>query len=244
MLGKRFVLLIILFSLFELQAQDEDNQLWLNYSMSAPLNEKWTVGGDAGVRGLVSNSEWNQVLIRPSVTYTLSKRSKLAGAIGLFSTFNKADSLDVTELRLHQQFKFNGPDFRWFLTFWRVRVEERFFFYRDRPDRFSWRGRLLGGLQTLDFNFFGKRGLPSYFQFTIEGFLNLTNTNFEELFVNNFRTDFAFGQRLSNKWRYELHYIRQSSRLGSQDGFRVAQNVFRLRVFYKIPLKKQEPPED
>ena len=49
--------------------QDVDHQLWINYSLTVPVTTNLSYGGDVGLRGLISNEEWNQFLIRPTVTY-------------------------------------------------------------------------------------------------------------------------------------------------------------------------------
>ena len=36
-------------------AQSVDNQFWINYAVSIPINNKWSYGGDMGLRGFVSN---------------------------------------------------------------------------------------------------------------------------------------------------------------------------------------------
>ena len=65
-----------------------------------------------------------------------------------------------------------------------------------------------------------------------------------EVFINSMRLHVAFGQRLSEKLRYELHYIAQGSQLLREGGLDVAQNIFRIRVFHTIFNDRQEKPDE
>ena len=56
---------ITLLSNTKLVAQDLDNQLWVNYALKVPVNDRLSWGGDAGVRGAFTNLDWHQTLIRP-----------------------------------------------------------------------------------------------------------------------------------------------------------------------------------
>lgn len=224
-----------------LKAQDDtDFQLWMNYALTIPINSNLSYGGDAGLRGLISNDEWNQFLIRPTITYRWNQTFSVAGAVAWFSTYN-VDDFNVNEFRIHQDFNVSWPDISILEFFWRVRLEQRWFFYAD-PDLendFKVRGRLLGGFETADIRF-GEGKRPIYFQAILEGFQTFGDEEAVEFFVNSTRIHAAFGHRISDAFRYELHYIWQKSRLGDEDGLRTTENIFRIRVFHRLEKKSED----
>ena len=231
----------------ESTAQANDTQLWFNYALKVPVSENFSYGGDAGYRTDVSSFDWNQLLIRPTATYRFNSTFRVAGAVALFQTFNR-NTYNTTEFRIQQDFNANWPDFGFVRTFWRFRAEQRFFDYQELPgelsaNSFNVRLRLLGGAQTRDLTFLGEKR-PIYFQVLFEGVVTLNRDEATEFFINNTRTHFAFGHRLSRSWRYEVHYFRQGSRILSSDGFKVRQDVFRLRVFHTIFEKESVLPEE
>ena len=175
-------------------------------------------------------------MIRPNVSYRINNIFGVSPAVAWFSTFNKNIG-NVNEFRIHQDVTANWPDLGFVKFFYRVRVEQRFFFFEDEEidNRFNIRLRGLIGLETADIKI-GNAKRPIYFQSIFEGFTTLEQ-NAEELFVNQTRFHLAFGHRLSGSVRYELHYIRQGSRVSAEDGIKLAQNIFRVRFFHRINKK-------
>ena len=219
-------------------AQEIDHQLWMNYAITVPINEKWTYGGDVGLRGLISNYDWNQFLIRPNVNYRINYTFSVSPAIAWFSTLNR-DTGNVNEFRIHQDFNAKWPDLGFIEFFYRIRIEQRFFFYQDDnySNDFNLRVRALVGAETADIKLFGPKR-PIYFQVIYEGF-STGEESALEVFVNQTRLHFALGHRLSKNFRYELHYIRQGSRLLREDGLGISQNIYRLRFFHRLPKKEK-----
>ena len=222
-------------SMSALKAQNEavDNQLWMDYSNTQLLSDKLSIGGDLGIRGFVSNYDWNQFYIRPTVTYRTSYNLSLSGALAYFYTNNKSVS-NINEFRAHQQARFKWPDLGVIELFYRVRLEQRFFNYSEElANEFNNRIRLLVGLESMDFSWFGPKS-PIYFTGTIEGFKTLRDENSSETFINRFRLDLAFGHRVSDRFRYEIHYIGQQSKLFKRDGSDTNQNIFRIRFMHSV----------
>ena len=223
------------------EAVTVDRQIWMNYALTVPVSEKFSYGGDVGYRWDISGLDWNQLLIRPTANYRFNSTFRVAGALALFQTFNRSSN-NLSEFRIHQDFNVNWPDFKVVRFFSRFRAEQRFFYYQNLPNSFNVRLRFLGGAQSKDLTFLGPRR-PIYFKFLFEGFVTLNRKKDTELFINNTRTHFAFGHKLSRAWRYEVHYIRQGSRILSSDGFKISQDVFRLRVFHTLFGKESDLPE-
>ena len=232
------LVIVLLFCSLSGKSQDVDNQLWVNYALTVPINTKLSYGGDIGLRGFISNYKWNQVLIRPAITYRFKYPISVAGAVAWFRTANR-DGFNVNEFRIHQDVNLKWPDLGFMEFFYRVRIEERFFFYEDSiANSFNVRLRGLIGIETQDFTWFGKKR-PIYFQGIYEGFKTLGDEQAYEVFVNQVRIHFAFGHRISKGFRYELHYIAQRSRLFSDDGLKTTQNIFRVRLFHRLPGKEK-----
>ena len=236
------VYLFFIFFVSNLYAQE--NQLWFNYALSIRPNTSWSYGGDVGVRGLVSNEDWNQVLIRPTVSYRFSQIFGVSGAVAVFHSINDGPDNDNTEFRIHQDFNINWPDINILRLFYRLRVEQRWFTYQLEaiPNEFNVRVRYLIGAESADIFLFGSKR-PIYFQAILEGFKNLSDDEALEVFVNRTRTHFAFGHRISDKFLYEFHYINQESRRLSGDGFKTTENIFRLRTFHRIRYKEKDEEE-
>lgn len=236
----RFIILLFVLLLQEqIFGQETSNQLWADYALNVNTNSKISFGGDVGLRGDLSNYEWSQFLLRPTLNYTFNKTFSGAFAIALFHTNNKFVP-NVTEFRIHQEININWFERKWISIFGRLRIEERFFWYQEEslPNEFRVRGRLLMGIQSPDITWFGTRR-PIYFQSTYEGFLTFGSDD-TDLFINQGRFRLAFGHRIAPNWHYEIHYIRQSSRLTQETGLKLAQNLFRLRVFHTINMNKSK----
>ena len=238
----RLILLLFILPLQEqLFGQETDNQLWADYNLKIITGTKFSYGGDMGIRGDLSDYDWSQFVVRPTVNYKFNKTFSGAFAVALFHTNNKFLP-NVTEFRIHQDFTAEWLQTKRFSLFGRVRIEQRFFSYQEEnlSNEFRVRGRLLLGIQSQDLTWFGAKR-PIYFQSIYEGFLTFGSDD-TELFINQGRFHLALGHRIAKNWRYEIHYIRQSSRLTEQTGLQVSQNIFRLRVFHTINMNKSKSP--
>ncbi len=215
-------------------SSDDFNQLWTNYALSvrSKSQPKLSYGADVGIRTELSNQDWRQFLIRPTISWQFSPIVSGAFAVAYFDTNNNFES-NVSEFRMHQDINLRWPDFNFFRMFFRVRVEQRWFYYDLLDDRFNWRFRFLVGAQSKDFKL-GQGLRPFYFKAMYESFRVLQKNDEVEVFVNNSRAYFAYGHRISSSFRYEIHYIYQQSGLLVSDGFQAGQNIFRLRLFHRI----------
>jgi hypothetical protein len=239
--GSRVLVLSIVFVLFggkyECRSQEVDNQLWINYALSAPINAHLTLGGDVGVRGLVSNEDWNQLLFRPTLTYRFNQTWGVSVAVANFSTLNK-DETNTYEFRTIQDLNLYWPNFSFISFLSRVRIEQRWFYYEDLPNDFKVRVRYQLGARSPDFLLFGGKK-PFYVQGSWEGFRTLANESAVEVFIDRSRIDLSFGHRVSASFRYEIHYISQRSRQFTDSGLEVTQNIFRLRLFHRLQRKDE-----
>lgn len=231
--GCVFTIMFCSCAIFNLNAQKiVDQQFWMNYAVSVQTKTNWSYGGDIGIRGLFSNYDWNQFLIRPAATYRINSTFSAQGAMALFKTLKNKDN-NLAEFRMHQEFNIKWPKWDIVAPFFRLRLEERFFFYQDLPNEFNLRLRFLVGATTKDLTFLSEKR-PIYFQSILEAFVNIGNEETIETFINQSRMHFAFGHKITASVRYEIHYIWQRSRLFFSDGNQSSQNIIRIRVFHRI----------
>ncbi len=232
---KVFLLYLLFFALSNLKAQDDstvDIQTWFDIVGFMSLGKHSAVGGDIGVRGLISSRDWNQFYFRPTYRYALNGRTDFAGGAAIFYTANQQIS-DLIEYRIFQEVNAQWPTFDNFQFSHRVRFEQRFFDYRNLQtpygdtDKFSARMRYQLTLESNDFTFMDQVmysiGAVEYFQ--------LHNANHES-FINNLRLVGIIGHRLSLNFRYEIHYIFQKSRKYVEKGLRTSEHIIRLRIFH------------
>ena len=209
-------------------AEENSTQFWADYNINYKIDQNWALGGDLGGRTAISNTEWNQFLIRPGVTYRPADWLSVVGGAALFSTLSNITE-NVNEFRLFQDANLRLSTIPLVVPFGRLRAEERFFFYETRDDDWYLRGRVLAGLQTKDVAI----GTQTFFlQGIWEGFWSLAGEVSPEVFVDQTRIHAAFGHRFASGWRYELHYIWQKAREGSDQGLDLSIRILRLRVFH------------
>jgi hypothetical protein len=207
--------------------------LWFDYHLKYKTSSDLAIGGDVGLRGFISNLDWNQYYIRPALTFRGDYRLSFNAAIAYFRTDNKFSS-NQNEFRFHQQVTLNWPDLSWIEFIVRLRIEQRLFSYtEDIPNEFINRGRFLVGVQTRNFNWFGPR-FSIYFKGSVEAFRPIFKEAYEETFVNQYRINFAIGHTVNGRIRYEINYTNQESELFQKDGSVSYQNIFRIRLLHQI----------
>jgi len=228
-----FILLDPYVSSAQIYNNKVDFQSWSDITLTYFKTQRFSFGGDAGLRGIVSSKDWNLFYIRPTVNYTVTPIFKVSGGIGSFNTINRQLN-NTYEIRFFQDAHVSWPDIGWIDFYHRFRFEERFFFYQNIDNYFSLRGRYLIRARTINFKLFGeKKGY--YLKGMFEAFVPLGESAIE-LFVNNQRWYSALGYQPSDRYRYELFYIWQKSREFVDDGFETSENIIRLRFFYTLKL--------
>ncbi len=210
---------------------DVDFQTWTDFSLNVHLTNKSRLGGDAGIRGLVSSKDWNQFYIRPTYRYYFNQTVNVSTGAAFFYTVNNTLG-NVSEFRLFQEIDLLWPNLTVVTFNNRFRLEERFFFYESQTKTNDWnaRGRYELYIESRDFNLL--QFLHNiYLLASLEYFLPFNNSA-TELFINRNRLVLGFGQRISARFRYDLQYIWQKSREFSDEGFKTNENILRLRLHY------------
>ncbi len=224
-----FITSLFLSNAAEAQEDDTDFQSWTDFTTFIFVSNRSAVGGDFGIRGLLSSKGWTQLYIRPTFRFQYNSLD-LAGGVGLFQTYNK-DFSNITEIRLFQQATLHWPTTHLLKFSHRIRFEQRFFNYTDpnegEPEHdFSSRFRYQMMLRSKDLNIFNQK---IYFKAAVEIFQK--NNSGNETFVNSSRLIATMGHRLKGKFWYELHFISQRSRKLEEDGLKTSEYILRLRLF-------------
>jgi len=234
-------LLINLFLLFQttsicaqetINSNSETSEQWADMTLTKRLSEKWSFGGDFGLRTSFNNREFQQFYIRPRVNYRLTSRIDFSLGVGTFNTFRE-NLFNIYEFRIYQDANVKWPKLGMFNILHRIRFEERFFNYSTSTLNadFIWRARYMLGVRTDRFSMGGKENWSAFL--SLEPFLRLVEDS-NEFLANNFRWDTALSYQATEQLRVELHYILQTSELFNFVDTRVVEHIVRLRLFYRI----------
>lgn len=214
-----------------------DFQTWTDVTLSHFINKNLSIGGDAGLRGIVSSKGWNLLYIRPTVNYTFPQIVRVSGGIGSFNTFHKSIT-NSYEVRFFQDANISWPDIGWINFSQRFRFEERFFFYeKNLANDFNVRGRYLIGASTTNFKLIGTKK-AYYLEGMWEAFVPF-GERVVELFANSQRWYAALGYRSSDRFRLELLYIWEQSKEYAVEKFETSENILRIRFYYTLTLPEK-----
>lgn len=229
-------------------AQDRVSAItWGDFNYTYHLNEKLGLGGDVGMRGIITKPNWAMFYVRPAIKYRLTPFVHLAGTAGFFRTLQPTPS-DMYEIRFGQEVKAEWPSFRNFYFIHRARMEERFLFYNpdDVPDGFesqqeNFRFRYLLSARSNYFKL-SKRAEYFYLAAAAEYFIPVSE-NVDERFFNASRLGVGFGQELKLNLDYQVDLIWQRSRNTLEGDFKTDEFILRLRVYFDQYKKDEELPE-
>jgi hypothetical protein len=220
---------VILFTILNQSSDSADFQTWSDIATIYRFAEGWRYDGDQGVRGVLSDSDFTLIYIRPSVCYRVRNGFTVHGGIRFFQTFFD-DEEDTFEIGPWQGLRFIGPKFGDYPISHYFRVEERMTWETqgDRGFDFTVRARYQLGTRTPNYDILFNNGI--YFLGSIEPFWNVERP----MFVNRIRYDAGVGTTLSDAWRVQLHYLLQQGRQSASSAFTADEHILRLRLFYRI----------
>ncbi|WP_417588314.1 DUF2490 domain-containing protein [Owenweeksia hongkongensis] len=226
-------------------AQDKISLItWADFNYTYNKSNKLGIGGDMGMRGIISKPNWGLVYVRPTLKYHFTPFIQVSGALGLFQTF-QSDPSDMFEMRLAQEGKAEWPSFNNFYFIHRLRFEERFLFYNqaDVVDNFdnqqqNFRFRYMLSVRS---NYFKITNRAEYLYLIAgaEYFFPL-GSNVDERFFNASRLSAGFGQELKLDWNYQVDLIWQRSRNTLEGNFTTDEFIIRLRVYFEQYKKEKD----
>jgi hypothetical protein len=238
----RKILLLTIFSFapFLIQAQTTNqNTGWLFFLNSTKLNDKWGLHFDFQMR---SQNNWDgvrNVLVRPGITYYISKKSNVTLGYLYTPTFLQDNNIvgggsiksTLTEHRIWQQYIYSHQPWKGASLSHRLRLEQRFI-ERQTNDVFSQRlryfFRLVQPLQKPEGAF--NKGLFAALQ--NELFFNVQHKNQlnGSLFDQN-RAYVAAGYRFSKSFDVEVGYMNQFVK-GAMSN--TSNNIVQLAVYTRF----------
>lgn len=208
---------------------------WSDFNFTYGFNTTWGTGGDAGVRGLISDPNRTLLYLRPIFIYRNTDQLNFGFSVAAFQNFNRAVP-DMFEFRPAQQVNLVWPQFkRWNLKS-RIRLEERYLVqlktegFKIAEPGWEFRGRYELKFKTEPFDVgFIKR---TYVLASGEYFIPLGEEG-EQLFADQSRLLIGYGQRIGQRWSYELHFFWLRTRNTFEASLQTDQYVLRLRVFLR-----------
>lgn len=205
---------------------------WTDIATIYNFDNHFRYDGDYGLRGLLTDSNWTLLYLRPSVRYSKWSWTTLHGGAALFYNFF-GDGADLPELRPWLGTRFVWPRLGGFAFSHYFRLELRAFYIKEDS---KWdavlRGRYQLAVKSPDFaigNAAGFYGLAS-----AEIFDDLTAT-VNETFGDRYRFNIGIGKKVTPALRAELNYLFHTFRVSDERGdFDFDDNVVRLRLFYSF----------
>jgi len=214
------------------QTPDYNNfHTWADLATIKNFSKDFRYDGDYGVRGLLSDDDWTQIYLRPSVRYRLNTVTTLHGGAALFYSFLEEE--DLPELRPWLGVRFAnriGPG--WIISNY-FRLEYRAFYLKPESDwDTSFRARWQLQARSPLFEIGSVKGF--YGLASIEPFFMFESTSADN-FGDRFRFNLGIGRSLNKRLRAEANYLFHKVRITDEGGtLDVDDHVLRFRFFYEI----------
>ena len=209
--------------------QFEEFHTWTDVATIKNFSERFRYDGDYGIRGLLTDRNWTQVYLRPSVRYRAKPWVTLHGGAGLFYSFFAGE--DLPELRpwIGARFASRIPS-GWVVTNY-LRLEYRAFYLKSERDwdgdfRSRWQLQVTSPRFEIGSarEFYGLASIETFFAF---------DSDHDDTFGERFRFNLGMGKQFNDGLRAELDYLFHKVRLADEGGTLVFDDhVLRLRFFY------------
>lgn len=216
-------------------AQTTFNQTLTNFWTD--LNPRYRFNNNLDIRGDLAfrwNENYNRQLyiVRPVFAWVPNKTIGYRFGASMFYS-NNFYSQDDIELRLHQAAIVRWPQFSGWDISHRFMVEERWI-YQGGIETYDFLVRTRYRLRLI-FPEFGLFGLKSKFFVPISLEL-LGALMVPDVIAASYqdRLTVGLGNKISKSLRLEFHYQSHGSRFRFGDGFKITEDVWRLRLFYLI----------
>ncbi len=217
------------------QAPERNFQSWTDLTYRHNATPNLQLGLDLGFRGIVSSVDWSQVYVRPNLNYYFTRIIAVGGGLAYFRTWNLSVA-DVNELRGYQNVSITWPSFNFMVVKHRIQFEQRKFYYSasnlDYDSDFTTRLRYRIKLESADI-IIARQNF--YFFANTEWFQ--TRKGVVEPFIDNLRLVAGIGHRVNRFFRYEIHYINQSSRVEKDNGLQVSAHILRVILIFMTEKK-------
>lgn len=209
----------------------EEFHTWTDIATVKNFSERFRYDGDYGVRGLLTDSNWTLVYLRPSVRYQAKPWMTLHGGAALF--YNFFDGEDLPELRpfVGVRFPYKTPG-GWVISNY-FRLEYRAFYIKSDSD---WDGGFRGRwqLQATSPRFEIGSVQNFYSHASVEPFFDFSSDR-DDTFGDRYRINLGMGRQFKDRLRAEMNYMFHKIRLPDESGtLELDDHVLRIRFFYSF----------
>lgn len=211
--------------------QFEEFHTWTDVATIYNFSERFRYDGDYGLRGVLTDSDWSLLYLRPSVRYRARPWLTLHGGAGLFYNFFSGE--DLPEIRPWVGVRLKGPRPGGFTISNYFRLEYRAFYLKSKSE---WDAGLRGRwqVQATSPRFAIGSAEEFYGLASIEPFFEI-GSSVAGSFGDRFRINAGLGRQFNDGLRVELNYLFHKIRLPDESGeLEVDDHVLRLRFFYSF----------
>jgi hypothetical protein len=227
-MNKVLLLMFFFMTLAPVNAQVENQQVWMDLYSDLGLGEKWRYNTELGIRLLLNGEKWSRYNLRNIFIYRLHPQISLASALNIHSLDKNFATRDF-ELRPWQGIRINVPLSTSIGLSNFLRFEERFLFYRNGPSRFV--GRVRYDLSTrIPIK---KRGDPGLFYIPLANEFLITMKKDNRKYPLGNRYSLGLGCHFSRLVSGELGFSKQYLKSPYDDVFTGTDNIIRFRLRYK-----------
>ena len=204
---------------------------WTDVATIYNFSERFRYDGDYGLRGVLTDSNWTLLYLRPSVRYRVEPWIQLHGGAALFYNFFPGE--DLPEFRPWVGVRFVTELPSEFSLSNYFRLEWRAFYFKEKSKwdagfRFRWQLQVtsprfrIGSLEE----FYGLVSVEPF----IDG-----SSEIDDTFGDRFRYNMGIGKQVAGGLRIDLNYLFHSIRVSEVEGnFNFDDHVIRLRFFYSL----------
>lgn len=208
-------------------------EIWTDYNHNYILNSKFTIFGDVGYRFA---DNYDVIIVRPSVKYTITKNFMVMGGLGNFYTFTPGNVMQSYEFRPWQGVRVIWPQKSSFFSLKHyVRFEEQFVTHNFSEEGFSTNLRVRYQIGTeIDIwdNNSGTFGVSIPLEYEI-----FHSFNQSDYYIERDRIIGGIILKFRKNWKLELNYTLQRSGGGYSD-LNPSIGIYRIRLKHSI-FKKQ-----
>ena len=202
---------------------------WTDLTTIYFFNPNFRYDGDYGLRGVLTDSDWTLLYLRPSVRYSEWNWMQLHGGAALFYNFLR-DIPDLPELRPWVGLRFIWPRFEGFTFSHYFRVEYRAFYYKeDKIWDAYFRSRYQFQVSNNNFSIGDLKGFVALV--SVELFEDMSSLD-DGTFGDRYRFNFGFGKRIIPKLRIDINYVFHKLNIGGL--LESDDHIIRTRFFYNF----------
>jgi hypothetical protein len=222
------------------QAREEaDKMIWTDFYLQYTLNNHFRFLFHTNYKHELNNRRRDQVMIRPTLVYTMNDLIYFQGGIQFL--FTDEGEFNVLEIRPWQGMNIFFPRIRniYFNHF--LRIEERFFYQNNgEKEASSLRGRY-AILTLIPLNHATLSPKTVYLLPYVEFLGDLLGRNVKR-YIASSRYSLGAGYQFNDHFRFETIYMMERSRDTGEENFVISDHVVRLVLRYQVTRQPNRRP--